>query len=69
MFLLVEGERWTLREPAARILHVNARRFVLRSAWKCRLTELGDRSVLQDYLNMLAFMVDAQGIEPWTSPV
>jgi hypothetical protein len=56
-------------EPTARILHATARHFVLCSACRCQSLTAADRLQLQKCLILLMYLVDAQGIEPWTSPV
>src|SRR5882724_2039373 len=63
------NEARTAREPTARILHGTARHFVLCSAHRCQSSATDDASDFKKCLILLGVLVDAQGIEPWTSPV
>ena len=59
----------TPREQTACGLHTSARHFVLCSACRCQSSAVTGRVRLRNYLILLALLVDAQGIEPWTFPV
>ena len=59
----------TSDELTARILHGSARHFVLCSACTCQLAASVLAPRTKNYLISLTLLVDAQGIEPWTSPV
>jgi hypothetical protein len=67
--IIPHRERRTSRESTARILHATASHFMLRSACRCQLAINIAAHQSKNYLISFKYMVGAQGIEPWTSPV